>query len=205
MWVYFTQGLLLGVYAALSPGPFQFFLISQTLRTGWKRTLPAAVAPLLSDAPAVTLSLLALSQLPGWFLNGLRVGGGLFILYMAYGAVLEFRRLADAPTAPPAGNQPLARAFVMNFLNPNVYIFWTTIGAPIVLDGWKQSAWHGWSFIGGMYGALIPATAGLIILFGTAGGLKPAVRRWIQLGLALVLSLLALYQIVSGITGLLAL
>jgi threonine/homoserine/homoserine lactone efflux protein len=124
------------------------------------------------------------------------------MLYLAWGAYTANR--PGAPEVQPgAGVQSLARAVFMNLLNPNVYIFWATIGAPIVLDGWRHSTLSGWSFIVGMYGAMIPATAALIVLFGTAGRLKPGVRRWTGWALAALLCLLGIYQVVSGLAGLL--
>lgn len=69
MMIIFTQGVMLGLYAAVIPGPLQAFLLSQTLRVGWKRTLPAALSPLLSDGPIILLFLLLLSQAPGWVLK----------------------------------------------------------------------------------------------------------------------------------------
>ena len=44
MWIYLLQGIGYGLAAASQPGPFQTYLISQTLTRGWKRTLPAALA-----------------------------------------------------------------------------------------------------------------------------------------------------------------
>ena len=67
MWLYIVQGIGYGLAAAAQPGPFQTYLISQTLVKGWKRTLPAALAPLLSDGPIIALCLLVLSQVPIWF------------------------------------------------------------------------------------------------------------------------------------------
>jgi threonine/homoserine/homoserine lactone efflux protein len=200
--MYLTQGIILGLYAAAMPGPLQFFLLAQTLKVGWRRTLPAALAPLFSDGPIVALFLLVLSQMPAGLVSGLRVAGGLFMLYLAWGAYSANRAGAPEPQPQGAGAQSLARAVFMNLLNPNVYIFWATIGAPIVLEGWRHSAWSGWSFILGMYGAIIPATAGIIILFGTAGYLKPGVRRWVGWALAVLLCLLGVYQVVSGLAGL---
>jgi threonine/homoserine/homoserine lactone efflux protein len=198
--IYLTQGLVLGLYAALIPGPFQFFLFSQTLRVGWRRTLPAALAPLISDGPIILLFLLVLSQAPDWFLSVLRIVGGLFILYLAWGAFSTYRTpdVVIAPTAR-AARQSIYKATLMNLLNPNVYIFWGTIGAPIVLDGWQTSFWQGTTFILAMYGVMIPATAGLIALFGTTGQLKPATRRYISGALALPLLGLAAYQLAMGL------
>ena len=86
MWLYIIQGPGYGFAAAVKPGPFQTYLISQTLSKGWKRTLPTALAPLLSDGPIITLCLLVLSQVPAWLQRFLYIAGGLFILYLAFGA-----------------------------------------------------------------------------------------------------------------------
>jgi threonine/homoserine/homoserine lactone efflux protein len=57
MWLYILQGIGYGFAAAAQPGPFQTYLISQTLIKGWKPTLPAAFAPFLSDGPIIALSI----------------------------------------------------------------------------------------------------------------------------------------------------
>src|SRR3972149_11687913 len=85
MWIYLLQGLGYGLAAASQPGPFQTYIISQTLTRGWKRTLPAALAPLVSDGPILLICVLMLSQVPKWMQRGLYIAGGLFILYLAYG------------------------------------------------------------------------------------------------------------------------
>jgi threonine/homoserine/homoserine lactone efflux protein len=64
MWLYILQGIGYGLAAAAQPGPFQTYLISQALIKGWRRTVPAALAPLVSDGPIIALCLLVLSQLP---------------------------------------------------------------------------------------------------------------------------------------------
>jgi threonine/homoserine/homoserine lactone efflux protein len=66
MWIYLLQGMGFGLAAASQPGPFQTYLISQSLARGWKHTLPAALAPLISDGPIIALCLLVLSQVPAW-------------------------------------------------------------------------------------------------------------------------------------------
>ncbi len=45
MFVYLFFGITYALAAAIQPGPFQTFIISKTLETGWKKTLPAAFAP----------------------------------------------------------------------------------------------------------------------------------------------------------------
>jgi arginine exporter protein ArgO len=77
-WIYLLQGIGYGLAAASQPGPFQTYIISQTLTRGWKRTLPAAFAPLISDGPIIFVCLLVLSQVPAWWQRSLYIIGGLF-------------------------------------------------------------------------------------------------------------------------------
>lgn len=51
MTTYLILGITYAFAAAMQPGPFQTYVIAQTLSRGWKRTLPAAFAP-LKKAPA---------------------------------------------------------------------------------------------------------------------------------------------------------
>lgn len=59
---YLLQGATLALPATLMPGPFQAFLISCSLRSGWKRTLPAAFAPLATDSRRLCHSLFCLEN-----------------------------------------------------------------------------------------------------------------------------------------------
>jgi arginine exporter protein ArgO len=103
MFVYLIQGLVLGLAAGAQPGPFQTYLISQTLSQGWRRTWIAAFAPLVSDGPIVALVLFVLSQVPDWFQRLLQITGGFFVLYLAWGAFKAWKRFSpDASVKPPA-------------------------------------------------------------------------------------------------------
>src|SRR5919108_3134723 len=95
MWLYILQGIGYGLAAAAQPGPFQTYLISQTLLKGWKRTLPAAFAPLLSDGPIIALCLLVLSQIPLWLQRFLYIAGGLFVLYLSYSAYKSWKHFTS--------------------------------------------------------------------------------------------------------------
>src|SRR5512134_656490 len=112
MLIYILQGLGYGFAAAAQPGPFQTYLISHTLSHGWRRTLSAALAPLVSDGPIIALALLALSQVPAWFQRFLYLAGGLFILVLALSAFKGWRDLNLGRA--PAGGGGLLRAALMN-------------------------------------------------------------------------------------------
>lgn len=200
MLVYLIQGLTLGFSAAVSPGPFLAYLLSQTVKNGWRHTLPAALAPLLSDGPIIALVLLALTQMPTWFLSVLQVVGGLFILYLARGAYRAFKTAGfAAEVTGETSRQSLLEATLVNLFNPNPYIFWGVVGGPILLEGWRQSASLGVSFMIGMYGTLIGGFAGFIILFATAGRFVPRIG-WILSGISFVVLLVfGFYQLWVGL------
>ena len=61
---FLLQGIGYGFSAAVQPGPFQTYLISQTLLNGWRRTLIAALAPLVSDGLIILTVLFVLTRVP---------------------------------------------------------------------------------------------------------------------------------------------
>lgn len=196
---YFLQGLLLGGTAAAQPGPFQAYLLAQTLKNGWRRTLWAAFAPLISDGPIVALVLLVLTTMPPWLEQGLRLIGGLFLLYLAWRAYVAAKTAVSLDPSPAtASQQSILEAALMNFLSPNPYLFWATIAGPILLTGWRQSPWVGLSFVLGFYGALIGGFMAFVLLFGVAGRLDARLNRVLGWLSALLLLGFGLYQIWLG-------
>ena len=202
MLIYLSQGLVLGFSAAAQPGPFQAYLLGQTIRNGWQRTLSAAFAPLISDGPIIFLILLVLTRTPDWFLDLMRVLGGLFLLYLAWGAYQTFRRAEGLVMGEEtAVSQSIFKAALMNALSPNPYIFWGTIGGPILIAAWRQSPAWGMSYLVGFYGALIGGFMGFVALFAVAKSLDPRLSRVLSGVSALALLLFGLYQLRSGLCG----
>lgn len=203
--IYLMQGAVWGLWATSSPGPFQAFLLAQTLRNGWRRTLPAALAPLFSDGPIIAVIFLLLSQIPPAFLNIIRLAGGLFILYLAYGAFITMKQpkpLAPTPIEQPPTQRSFLKAVLMNALSPGPYIFWSVLVGPIVLEAWRKSPGLGLSFVFGFYLALIGGFVAFIILFATARQFGPRVNRTLQAVSAVALLGFGLYQLAAGMTAL---
>lgn len=199
---FFLQGLSLGFPAGALPGPFMAYLFSQTLRNGWKKTLPAALAPILSDGPIILLMVLILTQLPSAFLLVIQFVGGAFIIYLSWRALQTFMKPADGIELAPdegAQSQSLIEASVMNLLNPNPYIFWGTAGALVLVRGFEQSPATGAVFLGAFYGALLSVNVGLIIVFGVARTMGPTVVKWLSGIAAIALFVFGVIQIISGI------
>lgn len=198
---YLLRGLVLGATAAAQPGPFQAFLLSLIARNGWRRALPAAFAPLLSDGPILLVVLLVLTRLPERFLSILQMAGGLFLLYLAWGAWRSFRRglAADPAAGENAMRGGILKAALMNMLSPSPYIFWATIAGPILLAGWRESPALGLAFLLGFYVALIGGLALFILAVGAAGRVEPRVNRALGAVSAVALFAFGLYQLTTGI------
>lgn len=197
------QGIGYGFAAAVQPGPFQTYIIAQTLNNGWRNTLPAVLAPLISDGPIIALVLLVLSQVPEWMQRFLYVASGLFVLYLAVNAFIGWRNfgIADVVAAIPSKQRSLFRAAIMNVLSPGPYIYWSLVTGPILLAGWREAPANGISFLVGFYVAMILSLAGIIILFGTARHLGPKVNR-AMLGMSVIaLACFGFYQLWLGVSG----
>jgi threonine/homoserine/homoserine lactone efflux protein len=202
MLTYLLQGFGFGLAAAAQPGPFQAYIVSQALSQGWRRTLPAALAPLVSDGPIIVVSLAILSRVPDWFQRFLFIAGGLFILYLAYTAFLAWRNFKnEKENMAPAKRLSVIRAALTNALSPGPYIYWSLVIGPILLAGWREEPVKGIGFITSFYSALILSLAAIILAFGTARRLGPKVNRSLLAISAAALFCFGIYQLWRGFTG----
>ena len=197
---YLIFGIVYAFAAAVQPGPLQTYIISQTLKKGWRSTLPTAFAPVISDGPILILVLFLLSTIPDNFIVILRIGGGLFLLYLGYRAFKSWQEFdADKTISNESSQQTLFKAVFINLLNPAPYLGWSLIMGPLFLEGWRTEPSYGIALIIGFYLTMILSLAGIIILFGFARKLGPKVSK-ILLGIsAIVLFAFGIYQLWLGI------
>jgi threonine/homoserine/homoserine lactone efflux protein len=200
MWLYVLQGIGYGFAAAAQPGPFQTYLVSQTLLKGWKRTLLAAFAPLLSDGPIIALCLLVLSQVPLWLQQFLYIAGGLFLVYLAYGAYKTWKNFDHMISYIETGTQQsIVKAALINTLSPGPYIFWSLVTGPILVTGWRETPIHGIGFMASFYITMILSLIVIIFVFSTARQLGPRGNRALLGISAIALFCFGLIQLWLGI------
>lgn len=199
MLTYLIFGITYAFAAAVQPGPLQTYIISQTLNKGWRSTLPAAFAPVISDVPILLLVLFLLSTVPDNFIYILRIGGGLFLLYLGINAFNSWKKYdTDKSVSNDSSQQTLLKAVVVNLLNPAPYIGWSLIMGPLFLQGWKVAPVNGIALIFGFYLTMVITLVGIIFLFSFARKLGPKVGK-ILLGLsAIVLVAFGIYQLWFG-------
>ncbi len=195
-----TMGITLGLAATIQPGPFLTYVISQALKNGWRRTLPMAFAPLISDIPVAILILLILSQLPAWLESVLRFAGGLFLLYLAIGTYKTWRNYNEEKISQVEVHpQGILNAVVVNWLNPGPYLGWSLILGPLLLDAWRAAPLYGISLLAGFYGSMVISLIGIIILFSATRQLGMQINRALIGLTAIALAALGAYQLWLGI------
>jgi threonine/homoserine/homoserine lactone efflux protein len=202
MLFHLAQGAVYGFAAAVQPGPFLAYLISQTLRNGWRRTLPVVLAPLLSDGPIIVLVLFVLSRIPPWWIQLLRFAGGFFILYLSAGALWAWRNPESRTQAPQACRQSVFRAALVNLLNPAPYVYWGLVAGPLMLSGWREAPANGLGFLAGFYGVMVASLACILLLSALAGRRDDTLNRRLAGLSGVALTGFGLYQIVLGIISL---
>jgi threonine/homoserine/homoserine lactone efflux protein len=170
MMVFLGAGVVLGLSAGFSPGPLFALVLTHTIRHGVREGIKVAAAPLLTDLPILLLSTFLLSRFQGYrdLLGAVSLAGAALVAYMAYET---FRAKRREPSAAEAGPQSLARGAIVNVLSPHPYIFWLTVGAPMILKGWKTGPAAAVLFVAGFTGCLVGAKVALAVLAGRSSRL----------------------------------
>ena len=192
-------GITLGLYSGLSPGPLLILLVSQTLKHGRGEGIKVAFSPLITDLPIIAVSLLFLSFVAGYssILGIISILGGLFLLYMAYES-FKTRELAGNIGAEKP--KSLKKGATVNFLNPAPYLFWITVGGPIIITAYTGSILDPLMFIIGFYVFLVGSK---IVLAFAAGKSREFITGkpylYIMRILGIVLVIFALYFFNQGV------
>ena len=198
---FFLLGLSLGLSAGLAPGPLLALVIQRTLRYGVGSGLRIALAPLLTDLPIVAVAILIIARLPQIWLRGLMVAGGFFVLWLAWEAWQQTDVPAIDKTTAPSARQDFWRGMMVNFLNPHPYLFWATVGAPLVIQSWRVSPWSTVSFVLSFYLLLVGSKVVLALLLGRVRHLPARPYRLMMQGSALLLLAVGGFMLYSAWKG----
>jgi threonine/homoserine/homoserine lactone efflux protein len=199
MLTYLVLGFTFGFAAAVQPGPFQTYILSQAFSNGWRRTLPASFSPLISDIPIIILVLFLLSRVPLWLIQFLHFAGALFLFYLAYDTFKTWQNYESKKKSQTQSNrQTLLKAALVNFLNPNPYLGWSLVMGPLFLKGYNEHPANGIALIISFYTTLVIGIAGIIFLFAFTRNFGPKVVKT-MLGISIIgLICFAVYQLWLG-------
>lgn len=196
-----SQGVSLGFSAGAMPGPFQSYLISQTLANGWRKSILIIFSPLITDGPIILLAVVLLKQLPPELIRLIQVIGGLYLLWIAYGAWRRFRSGITLDTTTQPQSRTLVQGFLMNWLSPGPYIFWGTINGPLLVGALELSLWHGVAFMLSFYGTFLSILALYVIVFDRLRRLDERSTRVIFLVTLAVLVAFGISLVLQGLVA----
>jgi len=196
---YLITGLLFGLSGGLTPGPLLTLVISETLRHNIREGIKISFAPLFSDLPIVLASLFLIAKLSDTkpVLGVISFIGAIYLIYLSYenisfkGAELNVNN--DKP-------QSLKKGMIANFVNPNPYIFWMTIGAPTVIKASEHGYIAPTFFIIAMYIFMIGAKITIATIVGKSKRfLTSTIYKFLIRSLGLVLLFFAIYFFREGL------
>jgi threonine/homoserine/homoserine lactone efflux protein len=145
-----AAAVVYGLAAGLTPGPLFALVLRQSLQHGPREGMRTAFAPLLTDGPIVILVVLAVDLLqrfrPAFAILGFL--GALYLLFLAYESWTSRPPARDAVIEAP---RSLMQAVIVNYLNPNPWIFWIAVGASTIARARRDGGW--------------PAAAAFVVIF----------------------------------------
>lgn len=201
------RGVSLGFAAAALPGPLQAYLLNTALTQGWRRSLFVVVSPLIVDIPIILAVLLALNTMEAVMPNIadiMQVVGGVFVLYLAWGALQDYRNnvsLTDpeAPATQQTARGTFTRALILNAVSPGPYLFWTTVNGPLLQQALERSAGHGVVFLLAFYVTFLSGFMVMAALVSALRTLNDRLTRGLILAAAVLLAGIGLWLIVGGV------
>jgi len=162
---FLSTGTLLGLAAGFAPGPLLVLVISETLRHSVKEGIKVSAAPIITDLPIILVSLFVLTQLSNFnvLLGIIAIGGGFFVLYLGYESLRT--KGAELNLEEQSANA-LKKGVITNALNPHPYVFYMTVGAPLMVKALAKSVFHTAAFLGSFLFFLVSSKIILAIITG---------------------------------------
>ncbi len=147
---FLAMGSFLGLAAGMSPGPLLAVTISETLQHGKWEGIKVAVSPLITDLPIILAVLFVLSHLTNsdFFIGIIAFFGA---SYLIYSGIESLKIKKDSVELNLNKKDALKKGVIVNFGNPHPYVFWLSIGGPIIFKSFNIHIWATILFIAGFY------------------------------------------------------
>ena len=191
-------GGALGLAAGFAPGPLLTMVISQTISHGFREGVKTAFSPIITDLPIVLVSTLLVSGFYGLksVLGLVSITGGLLLVYLAYENITVSQLGVSGVIGKP---RSLFKGALINALSPHPYLFWITVGSPLLLAAYAQSAMDAGAFVVGFYSCLIGAKIILAyMVLRSHRFLSSGAYRWLMRALGIALLIFAVFLFRDG-------
>ncbi len=192
---FISLGVGLGLSAGFAPGPLTTLVITESLEHGVKNGLKVSLAPFFTDIPIILLSMFIMVSIAGsqQVLGGVSLVGGCFLLYLGF---VNFRLKPVVVKTSNGKPKSLLKGVAANFLSPNPYLFWISVGGPILH---QADMFSGTFFMVCFYGMLVPIKMGMAVVAGKSRAfLSGAIYIWLMRFLGFVLCCLSFILFLDG-------
>ncbi len=168
MFHFLIIGLVLGLSAGLSPGPLLTLVFAETLRHDVRAGIKVAIAPIITDLPIIACSVFVLGRVSQSyvFLAIISFCGAVFVARMG----IENIRTNGCTIAvgEKEVKSPLSKGIMTNILSPHPYLFWLTIGVPILGRAIRYDFVQVLIFLVSFYLFLVGSKVLLAVLIGSS-------------------------------------
>jgi threonine/homoserine/homoserine lactone efflux protein len=189
-----TSGLLI-----VTPGPDVVYVLTRGIAGGRKAGVISAAGVslgILVHTLAAAMGLAVLLRASIWAFWALKVSGGLYLLYVAYGLLTKRESIVLEPLRSSFQmRRCLAQGFLSNVLNPKVALFFVTFLPQFVRTGQGSHVLQIFS-LGLLFGLMTAAFLCALGFFSGEVGLwlcrKPRFEHGVRIGAGSVLALLGI-------------
>ncbi len=157
-----SKGISLGFTAGVAPGPLTLLVITQTLRYNLREGIKVSLAPLFTDLPIIAISYAILANLTSYgpIIGSVCFIGSVFLLSMAR----DMWKTKPPTVNPDAGEaNSVKKGIFSNLLNPAPYLFWLTIGTPILVQDQTSTMVEKTAFVLSMFTVMIGTKVGIAL------------------------------------------
>ena len=190
-----------GFFGAVSPGPLQTIIVSETLANGAKSAWRAAFAPVCTDPFALALALFVVTNVSDGALACVAFAGAALLFRIAWA---EFRTTEADFDFSRKPRRPFYLIVALNFLNPNLWIYSFTVNALNVSNFQRDAGWGvAAAYLATFFVTITVCNLGIVAL---VAGLKSFFNaRWlvyVNRALSMFLAFVALKFVWQGVTTL---
>ena len=160
---FLLSGIFFGLAAGTSPGPLLALVFSETVKYGRKEGVKIAISPLITEFPIILFVLLILSNLMkyGSIIGMISLFGACYLIHLGFENLRVKINVFDVESAK---DDALKRGVIANFLNPNPYLFWLSIGGPVIFESLDIHISATVLFILGFYTLLVGSNIGIALI-----------------------------------------
>ncbi|PVX51056.1 threonine/homoserine/homoserine lactone efflux protein [Balneicella halophila] len=160
---YLLAAALLGFTSGISPGPMLTLVITQTIRHDRAEGIKVALSPLISDLPIILVAVVVFERLSDFesVFAIISFAGAVFLSYLGIESLKTKALDIDITNTKPGS---LKKGIVANFANPNPYIFWATVGIPLLFKIFAISFISSVLFLVVFYSCLVGSKITIAIL-----------------------------------------